>query len=105
MGTLRIIRSSEWANKLRAIGIYVNGNKVGEVKNGETKEFEVPDGMNEISAKIDWCGSNKLNLMFSGNGTKTVELTSFAKHSRFGIFAASYYTIFAKDKFLRLTER
>lgn len=44
MSKIRIKRSSEWNNRIRTIGIYINEKKVGIINNGETKEFEVNKG-------------------------------------------------------------
>ena len=50
-------RKSQWANKMRDIGLYLNGEKIGALDDGETKEFEIEPGLHRLSAKIDWCGS------------------------------------------------
>ena len=38
MTKLIITRTSEWNNKARAIGIYIDGKKVGTINDGETQE-------------------------------------------------------------------
>jgi hypothetical protein len=49
-----IKRTSQYANSLRQIGIFIDDKKVGTVKNGERKKFPVVPGKHQISAKIDW---------------------------------------------------
>ncbi len=77
MPKLIIKRTSELNNKSRDFGLYVNGDKIGVIKNGETKVFDLETGKHQIVAKIDWCQSRKLNLEFQKNETRTIELSGF----------------------------
>ncbi|MFC7445284.1 hypothetical protein C7H62_0513 [Mesoflavibacter sp. HG96] len=77
MTKIRIERNSEWNNKARAIEIYINGEKVGTINDGETQEYEVENGEHEIFAKIDWCRSPKIKLNLTENETKTLKLSGF----------------------------
>ena len=77
MTKIIIERSSEWNNKARAIGIYIDGEKIGTIDDGETIEYDVENGKSEIFAKIDWCSSPKIELNINENETKTLKLTGF----------------------------
>jgi hypothetical protein len=77
MAKIRIERNSEWNNKARAIGIYIDGEKVGTINDGEAQEYEVKNGEHEIYAKIDWCRSPKIALNINENETKTFKLGGF----------------------------
>ena len=95
MTKIIIKRSSEWNNKVRKIGIYVNREKVGTINNGETQEYEIESGKHEVFAKIDWCRSQKIELNTSENETVTLKLTGFKYGAwilpiMFG-FMATYY--------------
>lgn len=81
MRKIRVERNSEWNNKARAIGIYIDGEKVGTINDGETQEYEVENGKHEIFAKIDWCRSQKVELNIAENETKTIKLGGF-KYSK-----------------------
>jgi hypothetical protein len=39
---------------LRAYKVVVDGKTVGEIRNGETKEFPMSAGQHDVSLKIDW---------------------------------------------------
>ena len=67
MWKLIIKRSSEWNSRLRDIGIYLDNKKIGEIRNGEFKEFDVPEGTHKLKAKIDWCRSETLDFKSSEN--------------------------------------
>jgi hypothetical protein len=77
MTKLIITRTSEWNNKARKFGIYLNNEKIGVVENGEKKEFEIEPGNHKINGKIDWCKSPKLELKISENETKKIEFSGY----------------------------
>ncbi len=81
MSKLIVRRSSEWVNKMRAIGLYLNGKKIGTINDGETKEFKLEPGTHSLRAKIDWCGSENLNFSLEDGEIKKVELKSFKNGS------------------------
>jgi hypothetical protein len=62
---------------MRDIGIYLDGKKIGVIGNGEIKEFEVEPGEHTLKSKIDWCGSETLNINLTDNETKRIELSGF----------------------------
>jgi hypothetical protein len=86
---LKIQRSSEWMNRARGIGVYIDGQKAGMISNGETKEFIVTPGEHLLSARIDWCGSREYSFIVAKEGTETVTLSGFAYSSYFGPIALS----------------
>ena len=77
MGKIVVSRATEWTNKLREYGIYVDGQKIGKIGNGDTKTFDVPNGNHTIRAKIDWCGSSEVHFTISGDEKKYFKLTGF----------------------------
>lgn len=77
MAKLIVKRSSEWNNRFRTIGIYLNGEKIGDIGNGELKEFELAPGSHQLKSKIDWCGSQELQFDIVQGQTKVVALSGF----------------------------
>ncbi len=75
-GKVEIHRVKQWANKARTIGIYINNEKVGTIRNGETKTFELDCKENEIYAKIDWCKTIPLKVKAIEDKTIKFELGS-----------------------------
>jgi hypothetical protein len=71
-----IHRTSQYANKVRSIGIYINGQKAGTIDDGEVKEFAVSPGSSEIRAKIDWCRTRPLTLDIREGQSIDLELGS-----------------------------
>lgn len=76
MAKLRVIRNPEWINSARKIRVYLDGQKIGTILNGEIKEFDVPAGQHILQVKIDWCGSNALACMITEKRVETVTISS-----------------------------
>ncbi len=77
MTKIKIERNSEWNNKAREIGIYIDGEKVGTINDGETQDYAIENGEHEVYAKIDWCRSQKIKLNIAENETIILKLTGF----------------------------
>jgi hypothetical protein len=75
---IEISRNKQYANKARAIGIYINNNKVATITDGETKCIEVDIEENEIYVKIDWCKTKPVKFITLENETTSLELGSNA---------------------------
>ncbi len=87
MATIKIRRSSEYINKMRAIKILVDGKEIGSIADGETKEFKTAEGQHKIEAKIDWCGSPELSFNIKDTEIKYLTVGGY-KNSTLIISAA-----------------
>jgi len=99
---IKITRGSHiHIDKLRAYKIYIDGVHRGDIRVGETKEFPVSDGFHTVQAKIDWCGSNKLDVEVR-DSVVALEVGSFAEfHSQ---SHAILYLTFKRYEYLWLRE-
>ena len=77
MAKLIIQRTSEYTNRMRSYGIYVDGNKVGTIGSGDVKEFQIPPGQHKLYAKIDWCSSPELEFETGDTETKLFKVGAF----------------------------
>jgi hypothetical protein len=77
MAQFRIKRNSEYNNYGRNIRLYLDGEKIGKIKNGEEIIFDQKPGKHLLQAKIDWCSSNKMNIDLTENNVTTIELSGF----------------------------
>lgn len=77
MGKIIVNRKHQWNNRLRQIGIYVDGKKIGTIANGEIKTFEIPDGNHTLKARIDWCGSREVDFLITGDEKKYFTLSGY----------------------------
>ena len=62
MKKITLFRPKESFNKNFSYKILVGNRIITELKNGEEKIIEIPDENDPIKAKIQWCGSNKMEL-------------------------------------------
>jgi hypothetical protein len=76
MTTIQITRPKEWQNRIRKYHIYVDNEKVGEVANGETKDFLITPGQHTVVAKIDWCSSPEFSHNYSSDEIQYLKVSS-----------------------------
>lgn len=98
MGEIIINRSSEFANLFRSIEIYLEDRKIGELKNGESKQLNIAPGKYVLKAKIDWCTSNEINIDVHSD-----EIIRFNLSGR-NPFLAFYYVTFGMKNYLKLQQ-
>jgi hypothetical protein len=77
MATIKLQRTSEYVNLYRDYHIYLDGEKIGTLSNGKTKEFETTDGQHSLIAKIDWCSSPTLTFYVDKLKTKHIKVGGF----------------------------
>jgi hypothetical protein len=61
-GILRVVRTSQFANRGRRITVYVDGREVGTVRNGETIDFVVAVGEHAVHAALDGVSSETVRV-------------------------------------------
>jgi hypothetical protein len=103
LALLKIVRDSGYADRLRAYGVIVDGKTVGEIKDGETKEFPLSDGQHELSLKIDWCGSQTIHFTTAQGDALTFDAKSNLRGPK--VMAALWYALFARSSYLYLEQR
>jgi hypothetical protein len=67
----------------RDIGIYLDGEKIGVIGNGQIKEFEIEPGEYQLRTKIAWFGSKIITFKITDTDTQKIEL-SVLKPGKFG---------------------
>jgi hypothetical protein len=104
--TLAIRRTHQWANRARAIKLFLNGESVGTILDGETKEFPVTPGEVTVTASIDWCAAEPLAFMVPAGTTKDIELgcnfRGFLQVVPFGFIAGLYWFVLNRKNCLYL---
>ncbi len=77
MAAIRIKRTNEYNNRMRDYKIFIDGQQIGTIANGETKEFPTTEGHHTVTAKIDWCSSPDILLDINDNQTKDLKVGGF----------------------------
>ncbi len=98
MGKIIINRSNEFSNYIRSVEIHLDDKKIGSIKNGESKTFEVAPGKHVLKAKIDWCTSNEIHLEIDLEETLRYNLTGTNP------FFNLYYITFGRKRYLKLKQ-
>lgn len=76
MGILRIVRTSAYADKLRAYKILVDGTTVGEISEEQTLDFPVNACEHEVTVQLGWCSSNTIRFLAVPGKTVSLEAAS-----------------------------
>lgn len=100
---LRIKRDSGYADRLRAYKVVLDGNIVGELKNGQQIEIDVSNGKHELYIKIDWCRSNTVE--FESDGNKNLEFECGSSLRGFKILLSIVYITFLRNKYIWLNKK
>jgi hypothetical protein len=91
LGTIRIERARQYANRLRRITIWVDGEQVGQISDGEGADFAVEPGPHRVRATIDWCKSETLSVNLDPGRRITLHLSSPVRPWRlFGALSAVF---------------
>lgn len=67
-GTIRIERIHQFANRTRRITIWLNGERVGQVRDGAVADFAIAPGPHEVRATIDWCATETIAVSVEPGG-------------------------------------
>ncbi|MDQ6480312.1 hypothetical protein [Dyadobacter sp. LHD-138] len=77
MPKLKITLTQKWNKRTKEIEVLNNGKELGTVYNGETSEFDIPDGSHKISVKSGWYGSKEVTFSIHENETKSFSVDVF----------------------------
>ena len=100
MASLTVVRDSGYADRLRAYQIILDGEKVGEVRDGETKQFFLAPGKHQLSLKIDWCKSKTIDFTVTEADSLIFQAKSNLRGSR--LLLALWYALFARSSYMLL---
>ncbi|KAA0546942.1 hypothetical protein FZW96_13195 [Bacillus sp. BGMRC 2118] len=67
MAKLTITRDSQFANKTRRYSIWINGEEIGKIKDGETFTYSLEPGEKTFYLQIDWCKSKVHNFQVNSD--------------------------------------
>ena len=100
---LRLTRSRAWADKLRAYRVLVDDEQIGEIRNGESKEFSVAPGEHTLTLKVDWCRSRI--VPFTAPASGDVVFDCGTNIVGWKLLFATLYIIFKKNDYMMLKQR
>jgi hypothetical protein len=64
MPKIKIYRKRDWTSRIDQTEIYLDGQKIGKTRYGETKEIDVTAGSHRLQVKLNsiWGGSKELQI-------------------------------------------
>ena len=74
VGNLIILRTSQLLYRNRRFGFFVNGEKVAELRDGETRSLVLAEGTYRVYGKFDWNRTDELVLDVSNDNVVRLEL-------------------------------
>jgi hypothetical protein len=76
MAQLELIRDNGHPDRYRAYSIMLDGDKVCEIRRGQTKLIPISPGAHSVMARIDWGGSGALQFSATPEETVALRVTS-----------------------------
>ena len=102
MAVMKIVRDSGYADGGRNY-VILDGNKVGKIANGETREFPISNGQHDLSLKIDWCGSRIIRFTAAEGDVLTFDAKSNLRGP--AVVGALGRSLFARNSWISLEAR
>jgi hypothetical protein len=90
-----IQRRSGFTDKLRAYKVELDGSVIGEIRDGESRQFPVSQGSHTLLLKLDWCTSETVAFELSD---KPVGFECGGKSP----FLSGFNAIFKRNRYIRL---
>lgn len=97
---IRINRKSGWVDRVRSYKVIVDGQVIGDIRNGQSRDFDLAPGHHTLMLKIDWCRSPILEFDTDGRGT--VEFDCSTNLHGFAILFTLFYVLFMRNNYIRL---
>jgi hypothetical protein len=97
---LEIRRDSGYADRVRAYEVWIDDAVIGEIRDGEVKQFPVASGDHELRIKIDWCGSQPVKFSIGEEGLAAFQAKSGLRGG--WIVGARWCVLFARDSWVKL---
>ncbi|MDR0770450.1 MAG: hypothetical protein LBE75_04545 [Burkholderiales bacterium] len=97
---ITVSRDSGYADYLRKYRVICDGVEIGQIANGKSAKFTISTGAHSLVIKIDWCGSNEVHFNIDTGQSLHFDCGSNLRGWR--LFLASYYGLFARNKYLWL---
>jgi len=78
MREITLYRKPGWYGRIRKLALFVDGEKVGVIKTGETLTLTIPNDAREIYGKMDWAKTKPYPIDSSQGATSLVIISWFS---------------------------
>lgn len=77
MRTIKLTRKRGYFGAARQMGIYVDGQKVGNLMQTKSLDITLPDDARELYGKMDWVKTDRFDLLGIADGAHVTVQTYF----------------------------
>lgn len=98
VATLRIVRESGYADRMRSYQIVLDGSTICTIARGESKVLPIAPGDHSIKARIDWCESNTERFRARPEESVTFRVRSNLTGARLAF--SIWYVLFDRKNYL-----
>jgi hypothetical protein len=78
MKKLTIMRAHGYYGMIRKLGLFIDGQKVGDVGNGSETRIDVPDSAVSLEGRMDWGKTAPIGLASLKDGQSIIFKTYFS---------------------------
>jgi hypothetical protein len=104
MPIFRLTRDAGYADSIRAYKVVLDGTAIGEIRNGESKEFSIPAGTHQLEARIDWCKSRFITFQADPLDVPHFVVKSNLRGPKlFSALPQAFISLFVRDSWLSLS--
>jgi hypothetical protein len=92
-------------DRRRAYRVFIDGQRVGDIKSGQTEVFEVSPGQHELQLKVDWTSSEKLQIEVGDGGQAELVCKPRITDNKISVsvgFRALYWTTWGRKRYIDL---
>lgn len=97
---LRLNRTRAYADKMRAYKVVVDGDVIGEIRNGESMGFDVAPGSHNLVLTIDWCRSREVPFEASSGVDVAFDLSPRARG--WAVLLSLYVVLFKRTDYVNI---
>ena len=87
MATIILTRTSAFADRLNDYELFLDGENIGTIANGEIKNIETTSGQHSILAKLHWCSSPEFSFLLRETGKAKLIVGGFKNGNRILLIA------------------
>lgn len=74
--TVTFVRPTRWVSHFRSYALWIDEEKVGKIKDGETWSTEVEPGRHSVRCTLDWGRSERLQLSLDAGESVQIRIVS-----------------------------
>ena len=98
---IEVFRPKQFYDLARNYKLLADDKEIATIKRGITQTVSLPENVQFLQAKIDWCSSPKIHIN-ELNSSKVIIENSFASNFVKALLLPLYYITFGKNKYLSI---